>query len=439
MRPLARNVLNLPHATRMVDVLRREFERADEADLSVSFVRSSGLQMVLPELKAFLGRGGRLRVLASTYLAVTDPASLRTLQTLAPKRVRVQEGALGFHAKTYLFRGRDSQRLYVGSSNWTKGGIADNVEWNAAHDDHSVLAEARSIFDQLWARRDVVEADEAFIARYETAYRRLHANLQPRFEPDNDDLEPDDTVVPYDSQATIVPFPGTPTPRADQLEALARLDQLIEGGARRAVIVAATGVGKTLLTAFHAQRSGARTVLFLAHRKEILVQSRRAFRRVFGPSISTALLVEGESYRGQPFVFATVQALSRMGADSALFHRTHDLVVVDEFHHADAPSYRRLIDGLRFKFLLGLTATPERADGHDVLEICDFNVAYELRLPEAIRRRLLLPFHYFGVADELVEYTRIPWRNGQFDPTELYAMSEPHPRRDVPLSSTLGA
>lgn len=407
----------------MVDVLRQELKRADHADLTVSFVRSSGLQMVLPELKSFLDRGGALRVLASTYLGVTDPASLRTLRTLAPRRVRVQDGPLGFHAKTYAFRGKNFQRFYVGSSNWTKGGIADNLEWNVLHDKPPVVTEAEVLFDHLWARPDVVEADDAFINRYEKVYRSLQNRpMGPAGGPVFEDLHEEDGLLFAGDSVREEMWFGAPTPRPDQLEALAQLAELRYGGAKRGAVIAATGTGKTLLTAFHAHAAGARTLLFLAHRKEILDQAQQAFRRTFGPSLRSALLVEGRRFQGEPFVFATVQALTharQQGSASSLFARHHDLVVIDEFHHADAPSYRRLIDELRFEFLLGLTATPERADGHDVLELCDYNVAYELRLPEAIRRRLLLPFHYFGIADELVEYARVPWRNGQFDPTAL--------------------
>lgn len=415
MLSVAGNVLNLPFATRMVDVLRHELKCAEQADLTVSFVRSSGLQMVLPELKSFLARGGALRVLASTYLGVTDLASLRTLEALAPRRVRVQQGSLGFHAKTYAFRGRDFQRFYVGSSNWTKAGIADNLEWNVLHDKPPVVTEAEALFEQLWARPDVVEADHDFITRYEKLYRSLQARPMPPVEA----LLEDGFLGLGDSTPGEMGF-GAPAPRPDQLEALERLDELREGGARRGAVIAATGTGKTLLTAFHAHRAGVDTLLFVAHRKEILEQAQQAFRLVFGPARASALLVEGRRFQGEPFVFATVQALTRARQqDRALFDRHHDLVVIDEFHHAEARTYRQLMDELRFQFLLGLTATPERTDGHDVLELCDFNVAYELRLPEAIRRRLLLPFHYFGIADELVEYARIPWRNGQFDPAAL--------------------
>jgi superfamily II DNA or RNA helicase len=175
-------------------------------------------------------------------------------------------------------------------------------------------------------------------------------------------------------------------------------------------------VGKTFLAAFDALQAGAKSLLFLSHRKEHLTQAMRTFRHVFGQGRTYGRLYEGFGEAAEDFIFATVISA---GGNPAASERHFDYVVVDEFHHAEAPSYKRLLAVLDYQFLLGLTATPERQDGHDVLALCDFNVAYEVRLVEAINRGWLLPFHYFGISDDTVDYGSIPWRSGRFDSDAL--------------------
>src|SRR5690606_20043161 len=195
-------------------------------------------------------------------------------------------------------------------------------------------------------------------------------------------------------------------PNGAQLEALARLAELRERGERRAAVVAATGVGKTYLAAFDVLQSGARTALFVSHRLAHLLQARRTFARVM-PGRSLGVVGGGLDESDADIVFASVGSLVRR---PELMARPFDYLVIGEFHHAEAPSYSVLRQIRDRAFLLGITATPERQDGHDVLEWCDWNVAYEVRLPEAIDRGWLLPFHYFGIADETVDFANFPWR-----------------------------
>lgn len=207
-----------------------------------------------------------------------------------------------------------------------------------------------------------------------------------------------------------------PKPNTAQYEALDRLAALRDAGESRAVVIAAPGIGKTYLAAFDAFKAGAKRILFLSHRHEHLTQAERTFQAVFGASVSYSGIYGGRGAATSDMVFKTIQSSSD---DAALAAREYDYVVIDEFHHAAAPSYRRLLDRLQPKFLLGLTATPERQDGHDVLRLCDYNIAYEVRLIQAINRGWLLPFHYFGIADSTVNYDSIPWRSGRFDPEAL--------------------
>ena len=402
--PVARNVLNTPGTAYMGDVLRAAFRDAWTVNICVSFLRFSGLNLFLADLQAFVDRGGQLRMLVSTYLNVTQPDALRVLARIAGAgNVRLQDGPDGFHAKVYLFGSAgQAASCWVGSSNFNKNGLYSSLEWNARHDDAGQVADSQALFEELWNRPDVRAASEPVIEAYERRYRAASL-VRP---------------VPVLGATGI-----SPAPNPSQREALRELARLRAAGRNRAAVIAATGLGKTYLAAFDAlqmqqERPHAQgfSVLFVAHREELLVQAEATFRQLF-PECTTGLL-SGTRRPGRPdLVFATVQSLTQ-GGNAAVLDRAYDYLVVDEFHHAAAPSYERLLSAATYRFLLGLTATPERVDGQDVLKICDYTVAYEVRLPEAVNRGWLVPFHYFGIADN-VEYDAVPWRNGQFDPSQL--------------------
>lgn len=381
------SVLNLPDDTRMLDVVRAGLDRADDVRIAVSFTRCSGLGLLIDPLRGVIDRGGKVRVLTSTYQTVTQPEALETLRDLRGVDARVQYGPVGFHANFWWFGAHTGGECWAGSSNLSKGGLVTNLEWNLRRVDADSMATTRAHFDGLWERDDVRGIDDAFLA----AYRRVYeAAGQARLPP---------PLFVADSSPPVVP-------NSAQLEALARLAELRQRGERRAAVVAATGVGKTYLAAFDVLRSGARTALYVSHRLEHLLQARRSFARVM-PSRSLGVVGGGWDESEADIVFASVGSLVRR---PELLARPFDYLVIDEFHHAEAPSYGVLRQVRDRAFLLGITATPERQDGHDVLEWCDWNVAYEVRLPEAIDRGWLLPFHYFGIADETVDFANFPWR-----------------------------
>lgn len=380
------SVLNLPDDTRMLDVVRAGLDRADDVRIAVSFTRCSGLGLLIDPLRGVIDRGGKVRVLTSTYQAVTQPEALETLRALPGVDARVQSGPVGFHAKFWWFGAQAGGECWAGSSNLSKGGLATNLEWNLRRVDADSMATTRAQFDGLWERDDVRGIDDAFLRAYRRVYEASGARLP----------------------APLFVADGSPpvVPNGAQLEALARLAELRQRGERRAAVVAATGVGKTYLAAFDVLRSGARTALYVSHRLEHLLQARRSFARVM-PSRSLGVVGGGWDESEADIVFASVGSLVRR---PELLARSFDYLVIDEFHHAEAPSYGVLRQVRDRAFLLGITATPERQDGHDVLEWCDWNVAYEVRLPEAIDRGWLLPFHYFGIADETVDFANFPWR-----------------------------
>jgi superfamily II DNA or RNA helicase len=375
-------------------------DRAHSVDLSVSFLMTSGLRLILPHLHDLLRRGGKLRLLTGDYLSVTEPSALRLLLDLeGDVALHVFEAErLPFHPKAWMFSfPNDGGALIVGSSNLSRSALTDGIEWNLRHVDPldpAPLVAARSAFEALLARPEVVALSAAWIDQYERR-REIPTAEATGLPPES--LEP------------------TPTPHLVQSEALAALKATRAKGYRAGLVVLATGLGKTFLAAFDSK--DATRVLFVAHREEILAQALSAFRSVrptakLGRYSGEARDIEAD------ILFASVQTLARSTHLSRFERSAFDYIVVDEFHHAAAATYRRIIDHFSPRFLLGLTATPDRSDGGDLLGLCEDNLVYECDLWSGIDRGLLAPFHYYGVPD-LVEYAQIPWRSGRFDETAL--------------------
>jgi superfamily II DNA or RNA helicase len=387
------SVLNFPNDTRMLDIVRDGLTWASEAAFSVSFVRCSGLSLLLDSLKKISHRDAKIRLLTSTYLNITQPDALESLLAIEVIECRVQTGKTPFHTKCWIF---GENQVWVGSSNLTRGGLTSNIEWNLVSERQKDIDEARLNFEALWNRHDVKPLNSDLISSYREIFKDSNRNI----------------IFFQNIQSNIL---SKPTPNPAQIEALEQLAELRKCGEKSAAIIAATGVGKTYLAAFDFQASGSKSLLYVSHRKEHLDQAWNTFSKVQGSPKGFGFLVESFKDFDAEILFASVQALSR---NSNVLNRHFDYVVIDEFHHAAAPSYAPIKKIAKNSFLLGMTATPERQDGHDVLEWCNWNVAYEVRLPEAIRREWLLPFHYFGIADDTVDFEKL-WRKGGFDPDAL--------------------
>ena len=382
------SVLNLPDDVRMLDVVRKGLETATEVRIAVSFTRCSGLGLLIDSLKDVVSRSGKVRILTSTYQALTQPEALEALIRIPGIETRIQDGSVGFHAKFWWFEGHKGSECWAGSSNISKGGLASNIEWNVRQLEQNVIEQTREQFDKLWKRSDVLSLSKGFIDSYRQKYLQLVTS------------RPDFVIQPGTSQEKVAPNEA-------QKEALEKLRQLRADGARAAAVIAATGIGKTYLAAFDAIASNAKTILYVSHRLEHLSQAKKSFARIFSGNYSLGILGGGLDESNADIVFATVSSLN---GSKKLLERDFDYLVIDEFHHAEARSYQILKTIMRKAFLLGITATPERQDGQDVLRWCDWNIAYEVRMPEAIDRGWLVPFHYFGIADETIDYMRIPWR-----------------------------
>ena len=404
----------LPHLKSLID-------GSKQADFSVAFVTRSGVDLLRGHLQDLLGRGGRVRIITGDYLDVTEPEALTDLIELGPNlELYVVECTPGmsFHPKAYLFYRQGEQNSgYIGSSNLSRMALQTGIEWNYRVDQvvhgagFSAMADA---FEQLIEAPRTKRVDAHWIDHYR-ARRREQAHI--RFDAESDPIEP------------------IPDPHAIQLEALAALTQTRLDGNRAGLVVLATGLGKTYLAAFDAASKTPTDeyrfprVLFVAHRDEILHQSMRTFRKIRSGSSCgrydgslTALQLDRTE-----MLFASIQTLGRVEHLKRFAPDAFGYIVVDEFHHAAASTYRRLLDYFEPKFLLGLTATPERTDGGDLLGLCDENLVYRCDLIRGIEEELLSPFEYFGVPDE-VDYSNIPWRSRRFAEAALTTAVSTHAR-----------
>ncbi|MCQ2071397.1 MAG: DEAD/DEAH box helicase family protein, partial [archaeon] len=359
---------------------------SERLDIISSFIQVSGIREIQPALKEAVSQGSRIRVLTGTYLGITDPDALLMLKDICGDslEIRFYDGTNSFHPKAYFVYSPSGDSVFVGSSNLSRSALRDGVEWNYRifRKDHpSDFARFEDMFDMLWNQRSVhVGVPE--IEKYRNT-RRIQLKIRPD-----------------------AAFAG---PNDVQTMALEALERTRNDGMCKALVVAATGTGKTYLAAMDSKGFG--KILFVAHSMYILEQARKAFETV-RPGDSAGYLCNGKDESDKDMVFATIQTLERRidTMDPCMF----DYVVVDEFHHAASRSYRKALDRLRPKFMLGLTATPERMDCQEVFALCDNNVVYEIRLLEAVDRGYLCPFRYKGIHDT-VDYGKVKFLNGHYD------------------------
>ena len=416
--PLADGTLlvNAPSEPSVGMALQAEVPSADRIDLLCAFIKWSGLRLLQPVLSAYLQAGGELRVLSTVYLGATDRRALDWLaERGAQVRVSADTRRTRLHAKAWLFHRRSgASTAYIGSSNLSSAALLDGLEWNvrlAALETPAMLQKFQANFDAYWEEGEF----EPYAATPDDQARLDHQLALARGDDSVSTTAPLAWfhLRPYAYQQEML----------DQLEAERSLHQRF-----RNLVVAATGTGKTVLAAFDVARlhrdfpeqfpfPEPPRLLFIAHRKEILQQALLTFRQVLRDGSFAELQVDGERPSDGRHVFASVQSLAQQ--DPATIHPTaYDVVIVDEFHHAAAASYRRWLDHLTPKLLLGLTATPERADGLDILQWFDGRIAAELRLWTALDQGLLSPFHYFGIGDN-TNLAALAWRQGGYVPAEL--------------------
>ena len=399
----------------LYDHLKAEIQKATEIKFIVSFVMESGVRLVVRELKKKALQGVPVKIITGTYLHVTEPSALYLLKRELGNLVDIRfydDPSVSFHTKTYILKQDKGGVVFVGSSNLSRSALVTGVEWNyrlretLSPEDFRVFDES---FDRIFNKESVPRTEE-LLRQYAANWRR------PRVMRGVDALEQE-------------LLPEKPEPRGAQIEALFELETAREEGLDRGLVVAATGIGKTYIAAFDALDFD--RMLFVAHRREILEQAEAAFCRVH-ENLSTSFFDGGGRDLSGKAVFASIQSLGKKEYLTAGHVKpdAFDYIVVDEFHHAAADSYRALLGYFKPRFLLGLTATPYRMDGGDIFSLCGGNVVYEIHLKDAINRDLLAPFKYFGFYDE-TDYEAVPWRGGRYEPSRLEAILATEIRADL--------
>ena len=386
--------------------LKQSFKTATTIDIIVSFLMESGVKLLLQDLKEALNRGVKIRILTGNYLKITQPQALYLLKSELKDKVDLRfynNPNKSFHPKAYMFHNPIDSEIYIGSSNISRGALTSSIEWNyrflksAAPNDFKVFYDT---FEDLFNNHSLIITDEV-LKDYSKQWTR--PNIYKDIE--KEESKEDNVINIFE-------------PRGAQIEALYSLEKSREEGFDKGLVVAATGIGKTYLSAFDSAKYN--KILFVAHREEIIKQAAQSFKNVRN-SDDIGFFYSNQKDTKNSFIFALVQTLGKeQYLNEEYFSKDYfDYIIVDEFHHAVSSNYKKIIDYFTPKFLLGLTATPERLDSKDVFALCDYNMVYEVRLKDAINKGWLVPFRYYGIYDETVNYEHIDYKNGKYDDKQL--------------------
>ncbi|MDP3387105.1 MAG: DEAD/DEAH box helicase family protein [Eubacteriales bacterium] len=399
-----------------------DLSKVKSFDIVVSFIQLSGFKMIESIINDFVSNGIPVRIITSTYMNVTDPTALSELFSLKGNiEVKLYAGgAPSFHPKAYFINGRSIEEtmIYIGSSNLSKVALTNGVEWNYIVDgviDPESVKTYQKTFDNMF-ENECIQLTKEIIIDYRKTYvipeeRREKSQINVHYR-----KHQIKTIKVHESSPKYAVMIHKIEPNSSQTEALNELRQTREEGNDKALVVAATGVGKTYLAAFDSKEF--ESILFIAHREEILNQAFDSFSKVRGES-DFGRLYAGYNDLDKQIVFASIQSLSRVTQLEKMDRRKFQYIIVDEIHHGTAPTYNRLLRHFEPEFLLGLTATPHRMDRKDVFAICDFNMVYEVDLFQSINRGWLAPYKYYGIYDSTVNYENITFISGKYAEKEL--------------------
>ncbi|TXC76928.1 DEAD/DEAH box helicase [Luteibaculum oceani] len=397
--------------------LKKEILSSNEIDLLVSFIKFKGIIILLKELKEFTRKGGKLRVITTTYMGASDYKAIQLLSELPNTQVKISynTGNERLHAKAYLFkRNTGFHTAYIGSSNFSRTALTDGLEWNlkiTTKEVGHIISKFQKTFDTYWQSGDFEQFDNTIHKE-----KLVNSLKQGKGTKSNQVVSNYFEIKPYPFQQEIL----------EKLE----VERLLHNRNKN-LIVAATGTGKTVISAFDYKRFRSKSsdkLLFLAHRKEILEQSRSTYQGILRDNNFGELWVDGHIPDSFDHVFASIQTLNNRINNLNLSDKYYDFIVIDECHHLTANSYRKIINYFKPKVFLGLTATPERMDGSNILEDFHGKIAAEIRLPEALNRKLLCPFQYFGITDS-IDLTKVSWERGRYVTSELSSIYTANDRR----------
>lgn len=382
---------NYKDGKKVLSSIEDELLRCDKFQISVAFITLGGITPLLQTLKELEKKNVPGEILTTNYLSFSEPKALEKLNGLSNitlKMYDVQEAGEGFHTKGYIFKTDEVYRIIIGSSNITSAALTRNQEWNTklvSTEQGEMAKEIVAEFNRLWNSEYALEFNE-FYENYKEQYKIIKHQR---------DIARKDQVVSIEKYRL--------KPNSMQVGFITNLKKILEAGEDRALLISATGTGKTYASAFAMRELGFKRVLFLVHRGQLARQTKKSYEKVFAKSISMGLVGAGYHEYDADYVFATVQTLNRDEHLLQFDKDTFDCIVLDEAHHVTADTYQKIMKHFSPKLWLGMTATPDKRDdnvaGRNVYELFNYQIAYEIRLQQAMEENLLCPFHYFGITD----------------------------------------
>lgn len=382
---------NYKEGKKVLASIEDELLACDRFQISVAFITLGGIEPLLQTLKELEKRNIPGEILTTNYLNFSEPKALEKLNKLRNitlKMYDVDEANEGFHTKGYIFKKEEIYRIIIGSSNMTKSALTTNREWNTkvvSTEQGEVAKEIVEEFNDLWFSQYALEFND-FYDDYKEKYKIIKHQKK---------------IAKQEQVTSIEKY--RLKPNSMQVGFISNLRKIIAKGEERALLISATGTGKTYASAFAMRELGFKRVLFLVHRGQLARQTKKSYEKVFGKTVSMGLVGAGYHEYDKDYIFATVQTLNR---DSHLMEYrpdAFDCIVLDEAHHTSADTYQKVMNYFKPKFWLGMTATPDKRDdsiaGKNIYEIFNYQIAYEIRLQQAMEENLLCPFHYFGISD----------------------------------------
>ena len=382
---------NYKEGKKVLSSVEDELLACDRFQISVAFITMSGITPLLQTLKELEKRNIPGQILTTNYLDFSEPRALEKLNSLSNitlKMYDVEAADEGFHTKGYIFRKDEIYRIIIGSSNITSAALTSNREWNTkliSTKQGQMTKEIIAEFNELWNSKYALSFDE-FYENYKERYKIIKHQREIARQEEITSLER------YKLQ-----------PNSMQVGFITNLKKILASGEERALLISATGTGKTYASAFAMRELGFKRVLFLVHRGQLARQTKKSYEKVFANSVSMGLVGSGYHEYGADYVFATVQTLNRDEHLLQYDKNTFDCIILDEAHHVPADTYQKIMKHFTPKLWLGMTATPDKRDdnveGRNVYELFNYQIAYEIRLQQAMEENLLCPFHYFGISD----------------------------------------
>lgn len=384
---------NYEQGRKVLVSLERELLNCDSFSISVAFITKSGIEPLLMTLKELEKRNIHGRILTTDYLLFSDPTALDKLAELTNIELKMYETSHesgGFHTKGYIFKKDEIYRIIIGSSNLTIDALTRNREWNTklvASENGALIHEIADEFEDLWNHTSTRNYSEV-----ESDYRLKYYENRTRLRQEEVDKE-------KHLGKLVTPL----KPNSMQVSFISNLEKMVQSGEDKALLISATGTGKTYASAFAMRSLNFKRVLFLVHRNQIVKQAKASYERVFGDTRTMGIVTGDKQELDKDYLFATIQTMSKESIYMQYDPEYFDAIVYDEAHHASANSYKKLMAYFKPKFTLGMTATPDKRDdqfeGKNIYELFNHQIAYEIRLQEALEEDLLCPFHYFGITD----------------------------------------